>query len=237
MKQDVMDRIKEIIGVYTYSDLANLLGINKLSYDPEALLVKLGGYVPEDYLTRDKNGTCLKLTKIALDELKREFGESLDVRAVSGYESRFFNPKEEGIHNFLIVEDPDLGSFVVDPSFKYVGELAFSPYRVVNDLVDFSLLYQPDLILGNKDAIPLFFCPVGLVMLAVKIDSELFELQVVTTEPDGDHLNYSYGRRILTGELIPNPEEPTHELEKKVRELVLSSERANLSAKQPFLFS
>ena len=174
--------------------------------------------------TRDKKGTCLKLAKLALDEINKEFGDRLEVRAVIGYDPRFFTPENQGKHNYLVVGSGK-EALVVDPSFKYVAPLNDSGYKPIEDLTDFSLLYQMDLVLRPDDAIPLLVNNRGeLVRLSFEVKQDSIKFVIFTTEKDGkDHLNYSCGKKISTGEFIPDEVRPQHALEEKVIDLVRNS--------------
>jgi hypothetical protein len=222
--QKAIERIREIICSYVYSDLNNLLEASALVYDRALSMAVLVDYVPEDYSTRDNNGTCLKLTKLALDEIRKEFEGKLEVRAVTGHAPTLFTPKNQGLHNYLIISSGK-DAFVVDPSLKYIAPLEGSGYTPIEDLTDFSLLYQSNLMLGPDDAVPLLInSDGGLVRLGFEISRDLFKLIIFTTEKDGkDYLNYSCGKTILSGKFIPDKIGPQHALEEKLTELVKNS--------------
>ena len=65
MDKKVIEGISGILEGYIYSDMDNLLGTSMLIYDKMFRKLVLVGYVPDNYLDRDKKGTCLKLAKLA----------------------------------------------------------------------------------------------------------------------------------------------------------------------------
>jgi hypothetical protein len=219
MDRQVVEQIDRILGQYSYNDRANLLGASGLIFDKQTKRATLVDYVPSSYLTRDKNGTCLKLTKLALEDIKREFGDSLEVRAVTGNEPRFF-PEGKGLHNYLIVNSKG-NSFVVDPCFRYIAPFEDSGYSVKEDLVDFSMLKGGSITLEQDDSAPLQSNSDGIIRVGLKLEKDLFKLVIAALTKDRkEHLYYYYGKNFFTHALIPYLEEPIDPVEKKVKELV-----------------
>ena len=137
-------KLREIIQPLVYSDESSLLETKRLYYDsrPHIRKIRLDGFIPENYLRRDLEGTGTKLVKLTQERIEAKLPE-LEVKAVTGYEPRFFLRELGGNHPFLIVNTRGQDDItVVDPSFKYVGALQGADYGVTTEWCDFAPLHH-----------------------------------------------------------------------------------------------
>jgi len=227
---DFQDRVEEYILAYTFSDKANLLGTKALRYDKSTKQLVLLGFIPEDYLTRDKEGTCLKLTKLAFDALSSEFEGEKRFIPVEGYEPKFFQRKNGSTHYFLVTEHEGT-KYVVDPSFGVVTPLNGSGYETVSENVPFSDLNSRDLVLQDGDVIPIYTNDDGkLVSLVTEIDPDRLILTLISARPGLEGpLTYLFASGIDFSTRKAYSTTPVSELEKKIGELVENSNRARIA--------
>ena len=230
--QQTIGRIQQMMGSYRLDDTCCLLGAERLLYDVSRARVRLIGYIPSDYMANGKNGSCLKLTKLALDEVQHEFGPEIPVVAVSGTEPRFFLSENHGLHNFLIVNHNGV-NIVADPSFQYAAEMSGSEYKAFRK-TDFNQLSRKDLDMKNEEAVPLALGPDGLIKLGAFISKDTLRLVIATLGYDGRlMLNYQCSTNLTTGE--QTFDEPCHPLEEKVKQLVKSAAAAEIKQAEVFI--
>lgn len=222
-------KLRGIIQPFAYSDVQNLLGTERLYYDPRYNRIRLDGFIPEDYVERDLEGTGIKLVKLAQKRIETELQE-LEVKAVTGYEPKFFIRELGGNHPFLIVNTRGQEDFtVVDPSFKYIGPLEGSGYEMLVDWVDFTPLDHSYIGMGDETSIPLILnINLELVRLGLKFEESKLKLTVHTQHPRTNRSSSNFEYEIDTTTKQHQGNTPNGELEEKVKELVMHAQSRNL---------
>jgi len=222
--EQIIQAGRKIVAEFEFDDTQNLLDAGLLLYSPGQKRVLLKQYLPIDYLTRDKKGTCFKLTKLALDGLRERFPSGIDIQAAGGYDPRFFKRTKKGhiFHFFAAAYLLRQPTIIIDGSFKFVGYLQGSGYEIEQHTVPSFGRKDNDLMLTDQSATPLILETEDgqeyIDSFGIIFEGQELQVMIERRYESGESENiYVCKKDIKVG--TTTIQDPTNPLEEKVKQL------------------